>query len=90
MSSTSDITAFVLAFPPLDDDEKYSVLPFVWIPEDNIELRVRRDSVPYDLWARTGKFETTEGNAVHYDYIEKLIESLGTGFNIKEIAFERW
>lgn len=90
MSSTSDITAFVLVFPPFDDDDKYSVLTFFWIPEDNIELRVRRDSVPYDLWARTGKFETTEENVVHYGYIEKFIEKLGEEFNIKEIAFDRW
>ena len=34
LSSTSDITAFVLVFPPRSDDEKYIVLPFCWIPED--------------------------------------------------------
>ena len=90
LSSTSDITAFVLVFPPLDEEDKYSVLPFFWIPEDNIELRVRRDSVPYDLWARQGKFETTEGNVVHYGYIEKFIERLGEEFNIREIAFDKW
>ena len=80
----------MLVFPPLVDDDKYQVLPFFWIPEDNIELRVRRDSVPYDLWARIGKFETTEGNVVHYGYIEKFIEKLGEEFNIREIAFDRW
>lgn len=43
-----------------------------------------------DLWARTGKLETSEGNVVHYGYIEKFIERLGKEFNIKEIAFDRW
>src|SRR5699024_8125898 len=33
---------------------------------------------------------TTEGNVVHYAYIEKFIEELGEKYNIKEIAFDRW
>ena len=49
LSSSTDITAFVLVFPPLDEDDKYHVMPCFWIPEDNIDLRVRRDHVPYDL-----------------------------------------
>src|SRR5690625_6456032 len=34
--------------------------------------------------------QTTEGNVVHYAYIEKFIEELGKKYNIKEIAFDRW
>ena len=34
--------------------------------------------------------QTTEGNVVHYGYIEKFIENLGERFNIREIAFDRW
>ena len=90
LSSTTDITAFVLVFPPLDEDDKYIVLPYFWIPEDNLDLRVRRDHVPYDVWERQGFLQTTEGNVVHYGYIEKFIEKLGERFNIREIAFDRW
>ena len=90
LSSTTDITAFVLVFPPLDEDDKYVVLPYFWIPEDTVELRVRRDHVPYDIWERQGFLQTTEGNVVHYGYIEKFIEQLGEKYNIREIAFDRW
>lgn len=90
LSSTTDITAFVLLFPPTVDDEKYYILPYFWIPEENIPLRVNRDHVPYDLWQRQGILETTEGNVVHYGYIEKFIEELGERYNIREIAFDRW
>lgn len=90
LSSTTDITAFVLVFPPLDEDDKFCILPYFWIPEDTLELRVRRDHVPYDVWERQGFLETTEGNVVHYGYIEKFIERLGERFNIREIAFDRW
>ena len=90
LSSTTDITAFVLVFPPLDEEDKYYVLPYFWIPEETLDLRVRRDHVPYDLWERQGVLMTTEGNVVHYSYIEKFIEQLGERFNIREIAFDRW
>ena len=90
LSSTTDITAFVLVFPPTDEDDRYVVLPYFWIPEDSMDLRVRRDHVPYEVWERQGYLMTTEGNVVHYGYIEKYIERLGEKFNIREIAFDRW
>ncbi|MCD0152836.1 terminase large subunit, partial [Streptococcus agalactiae] len=90
LSSTTDLTAFVLVFPPVDEDDKYVILPYFWLPEDTISLRVRRDHVPYDIWERQEKIGTTEGNVVHYAHIEKFIERLGEKFNIKEIAFDRW
>ncbi|GKU31459.1 terminase large subunit [Clostridium folliculivorans] len=90
LSSSNDITAFVLIFPPTADDDKYYVLPFFWIPEENLKLRVRRDHVPYDVWAKQGFLKTTEGNVIHYGFIEKFIEELGKQYNIKQIAFDRW
>ena len=90
LSSTTDITAFVLVFPPLDEEDKYIILPHFWIPEDNLTLRVNRDHVPYDVWERQGYLQTTEGNVVHYGFIEQFIERLGERFNIREIAFDRW
>lgn len=90
LSSSIDITAFVLVFPPLDEDDKYIVLPYFWIPEENLRLRVRRDHVPYDVWEKQGYIKTTEGNVVHYGFIENFIEELGTKYNIREIAFDRW
>ena len=90
LSSTMDITAFVLVFPPTEEDEPFAVLPYFWIPEENIDLRVRRDHVPYDVWEKQGFLMTTEGNVVHYGFIETFIEKLGEKYNIREIAFDRW
>ena len=42
------------------------------------------------LWERQGYIMTTEGNVVHYGYIEQFIGRLGERFNIREIAFDRW
>ncbi len=90
LSSTSDITAFVLVFPPRTEDEKYIVLPFFWLPEETLELRCRRDHVLYDVWQKQGYIQTTEGNVIHYGFIERFIESLGEKYHIIEIAYDRW
>lgn len=90
LSSTTDMTSFVLVFPPEDEDDKFVVLPYFWIPEDTLDLRVKRDHVPYDIWLKQGYIQTTEGNVVHYGFIESFIEKLGEVYNIKEIAFDRW
>ena len=90
LSSTGDITAFVLMFPPRTPEEKYIMLPFFWIPEDTIPQRVRRASVPYDVWYQQGYLMATEGNVIHYGFIEKVIEELGKTYHILEIAFDRW
>ena len=58
--------------------------------QPNLTLRVNRDHVPYDVWERQGYLQTTEGNVVHYGFIEQFIERLGERFNIREIAFDRW
>ena len=85
LSSTTDITAFVLMFPPEDENDKYTLLPYFWIPEDNLDLRVRRDHVPYDVWESQGYIQTTEGNVVHYGYIEKFM-SVSTSEKLSSTA----
>ena len=90
LSSTSDLTALVLVFPPTSEDEPYIALPFFWLPEETLSLRVRRDHVPYDQWARRGFIQTTEGNVVHYGFIERFICELGERYDIREIAHDRW
>ena len=90
LSSTSDLTTLALVFPPSDVSEPYIVLPFFWLPEDTLPLRVRRDHVMYDVWEKQGFLQTTDGNVVHYGFIEKFICELGEKYNIREIAYDRW
>mgnify|MGYP002709782175 FL=1 len=90
LSSTGDITALVLMFPPRDEDEKYILLSFFWVPEETIPQRVKAASVPYDIWERQGYLLSTEGNVIHYDFIEKFINDLAEKYHIVEIAVDRW
>jgi hypothetical protein len=60
----------VLVFPPDDEDGKYvKFCRTSGFRRTNIDLRVRRDHVNYDLWEKQGHHMTTEGNVVHYGFI---------------------
>lgn len=89
LSSTIDITAFVLVFLPSDEDDKYILLPYFWVPKDTLDLCVQRGHVPYDALGHQGYSMAKEDNVVHYGYIEKFIERRGEKFNIREIDFDR-
>ena len=89
LATTTDIAVFVLVFP--DSEGKYfDILPFFWVPEDNVRHRVEKDRVPYDLWIDQGWIKTTPGNVIDYRYIRKDINELAEQYHIKEIAFDRW
>lgn len=90
LSSTGDITALVLIFPPRNTDEKYILVPYFWVPEETIPQRVKANSVPYDVWEKKGHLLATEGNVIHYDFIENFICNLGKKYHILEIAVDRW
>ena len=90
LSNTTDLTAFVLAFPPVDGAEPWKLLPFFWIPQDNIAERKRRDGVPYDQWSQDGYLTATPGNIVDHGQVIAQVEQLATVFDIQAIAFDRW
>lgn len=80
----------MLIFPPRTEDEKYILLPFFWIPEDNIAKKVRKTGVPYDVWRAKGLLMATPGNVIDYAYIQNKIGELSEEYHILETAFDRW
>ena len=87
LSSTSDLTAWLQVFPA--EDGFYDLIARFWLPEDGVDLR-KEQGVDYDLWAKQGYIELTEGNTIDYDYIFKQIEQDADDFDIKQTAFDRW
>lgn len=79
LSSTTDITAFVLVFPPLDEEDKFQLLPYFWIPEETLDLRVRRDHVPYDVWER---FNIREIAFDRWGAVQMVQNLEGMGFTV--------
>jgi len=87
LSSTTDIAALVLVFPV---DGNYKVISEFFIPADNIEARVRKDRVPYDVWVREGFIKATSGNVIDYKFIEDTIDNYAREFDIYEMAYDPW
>ena len=88
LATTFDTTAFVLLFPL--DDGTYWVQPHFWIPEENLQQRVRRDKVPYDVWQRKGLMHVTQGNVTDYSVVRQGILDLAKKYTIRQIAVDRW
>lgn len=89
LSNTTDITAVVLVFP--QPGGTYKVLPFFWVPADDMRERQNRDVAGYMSWIQMGHLRGTPGNVIDQDAIEEAIKKeFGTQFNIKEIAIDRW
>lgn len=87
LSSTTDLSAFVLGFKKPD---AIYLLPFFWAPKDNAREREHRDHVPYLAWAQQGLIKLTEGNSIDHDVIRADINKLAEIYNIREIAIDRY
>lgn len=90
LSSTIDISGWALVFPPLEEAEPYKVLIRLFCPKDNIDVRSKRDRVPYEVWVRAGLLFPTPGAAIDYTFIRKQVNDDADKFDIKEIAYDRW
>lgn len=88
-STTTDLTAIALIFPPQDGLDDWRVIWECWIPEDNMKERIRVDHVPYDEWAREAWITPTPGDMVDYTRIEERILELKNMYNIIEVDADR-
>lgn len=78
LSSTTDLTAFVLVFPVQDGLETAVTLWRAWLPDSNIEERERQDRAPYRDWQRAGFLTLCHGDLVDYPDVEAaVLESAG-------------
>jgi phage terminase large subunit-like protein len=87
MSATTDITAFVLAFPL--SNGRMALLPHFWIPADTARRKETIDGVPYREWEHRGYMTLIPGQRIDSlcvrDDILKIIEP----YSVQEIAVDR-
>ena len=88
LASTDDTNALALVFPPQDKADKWELLSYFWIPKDNIEARVIKHQVPYDVWQDQGFLITTPGHVTDYDFIVGEILDLSQYFDLRELAYD--
>lgn len=90
LSSTTDLTSFVLVFPPTDADPKWRQKAWFWLPADNLADKADRDKVPYAVWRAAGWLETTPGAAVNKLHVLSRIVACMERYRVNKIAYDRW
>jgi phage terminase large subunit-like protein len=87
LSATTDLTSMVLTCRA---DGLLHVLPFFWMPAENVRDASHRDSVEYEVWMRQGLLRTTPGKMIDYDFVARDIGEITAGMAIAKIGFDRW
>lgn len=83
LSSTTDLSAFVLVFP---SESGLDVLAHFWMPEENLRERANRDRVPYEQWVADGYITATPGNVIDYAFIRAKINEYAHEYDIRDIG----
>lgn len=80
-----DATAYSLYFP---DQYVGHVLTWYFMPEDNVEDRVK-EGFSYDKWIQNGYMITTPGNVTDHAYVFDFILKLHEKYDIQSSAYDR-
>lgn len=90
LSSTTDLTAFVLLVEPQQPDEPWSVLAWCWLPDLDLADRCNRDRVDYLTWRDRGYLETTPGRAISKRHVLQRVAQICNQYEVQSIAADRW
>ena len=88
LSTSKDLTAFVLLFPPQAGLDCAVLWPFIWRPRGTVQEAERRDHVPYRDWERAGFLALCEGDIIDYSMVEERIRWAKETFRLKMVGFD--
>jgi phage terminase large subunit-like protein len=88
LSTTTDLTAFVLLFPPQPGLDTWVVIFFAWRPREGVVEAEQRDHVPYRDWERAGFLELCEGDMIDYAQVEDKIFACAEMYNIEMLGVD--
>lgn len=87
LSKRTDLTAFVLLFPPQEGVDTWVTLFWgIWRPEVGVEAAEKRDHVPYRDWARAGFLTLCPGETIDYDMVEESIFNAAELFDMRMLG----
>lgn len=87
LSKRNDFTALTLYFP-LPDGKVYAKHHF-YIPEAQIDIKMKTDNYRIREWIKKGYITATPGETVDYSYMESQIFKDAEVYDIQEIAYDR-
>ncbi len=92
LSSTIDMTAWVLCFLPEIASDPYQFIFHFYVPQQDIESRFPNKQIANQIktWIRRGYITATPGNSIDYDFIEAQIKEDAEKYDIIEIAYDKY
>lgn len=88
MSYSMDLSACAWVFPTGPDS--WDAFVDYWLPKIGIQDKVKRDRVPYDLWAKNGHLSLTEGEVIKLQPIALRMAEVADSVQLEGIAFDRY
>lgn len=89
MSMTTDLTAFVLLFPPQEGLENWVALFRAWRPKDTVLEAERRDHVPYQDWERAGFLTLCDGDMVDYRDVTAAVLEAAELYDLQALGVDQ-
>ena len=88
LSTTTDLTAFTLLFPPQPGLDTWVALFQAWRPRDGVEDAERRDHVPYRDWERAGFIELCEGDMIDFVQVEEAVALAALRYRLEMLGVD--
>lgn len=90
LSTTTDLTALAIVFPPQDGLDTWQSFFWAWLPRATLHERVRRGEAPFDTWERCGLIQVTEGDVVDYEAVRQQVLKIAEECELAEIGADQW
>ena len=89
LGSKSDLTAKILIFPRVEDDDRthYYVFCQCYLPRRAVETSA---NAQYSGWSEEGLLRVTEGAMTDFNVVEEEIRSDLSRFNVLAIVYDPW
>lgn len=88
LSTTTDLTAMTLLFPPQEGLETAVAIFSAWRPRDGVLEAEQRDHVPYRDWERAGFLSLCEGDIVDFSQVEDAAAEAAELFDLRMLGVD--
>ena len=88
LSTTTDLTAFVLIFPPQPGLDSWVALFQAWRPREGVLEAEQRDHVSYRDWARAGFLELCEGDMIDFSQVEEAVTQAAARYQLEMLGVD--
>lgn len=89
LAATEDFNACTLFFVS-EDESKFFVMPFFWIPEEKFKQRNERLPHLFRSWQKSGFVNVTPGNVMDDKIITEDLLNLFTKYNVSKLSYDRY